>query len=218
MMRLLTLVLVSCFSWPIYAQDEITQEQVEAKLKELEAEILQYRELLESTEGEKSDIEDTLERNEKGINDLLNKIKDIESELDVGEEKVSQLADEQKELLVAKAEQQYYIEQQVRAAYEIGNQEYLKVLLNQEDPNEIARMLTYYDYFNKARADQIEYYNETLDRLDAVTLALTEENQKLAMNRQVLEAQKNALTKTQNQKKQTLKALIEQIASTGTAL
>lgn len=215
MKHLLPLVLFVTFCWiPAgTAEENISQQEIEAKLKELESEISKYRDMLESTEGEKSEIEETLKRNEKGISDLLNKIRDIESALKKGQDKVSRLTDEQKELLVAKAEQQYYIEQQIRAAYEIGNQEFLKILLNQEDPNEIARMLTYYDYFNQARARQIEQYNETLVRLDQVTLALTEENNLLTMNRKSLEAEKAALIMTQTRKKQALAALIEQIAA-----
>ena len=36
-----------------------------------------------------------------------------------------------------------------------GKQEYLKLLLNQQDPDELGRMLVYYDYMNKARSKQV---------------------------------------------------------------
>lgn len=202
----------------VTADDEISQAQVEAKLKELEAEISRFKELLESTEGEKSDVEKTLEKNERGISDLINKIDDIEKELESSEDKVSSLKSEQKELLNAKQEQQYYIERQVRAAYEIGNQEYLKVLLNQEDPNEMARMLTYYDYFNKARAEQIGRYNETLVALDRVSLELSEEMTALQENRLALDIERQALTAVQREKEATLRALIAEIKDTGTEI
>ena len=138
------------------AEQSGSQGEIEARLKALEKEISNYKETLDSTEGQKSVVEATLERNEQRINKLINEIDTIEKELDTTNDKVSSLTERQKELLTVKSEQQYYIEQQVRAAYEIGSQEYLKVLLNKEDPNEIARMLTYYDYFNQARSRQIE--------------------------------------------------------------
>jgi len=200
------------------AEENISQQEIEAKLKELEAEISKYKEMLDSTTGEKSEIEDTLKRNEKGISELMNKIDDIETELKDGEDKVSSLTKQQKELLHAKTEQQYYIELDVRAAYEIGDQEYLKVLLNQEDPNEIARMLAYYDYFNRARAAQIESYNKTIMELDRVTQALSQENLSLVANQKFLQAEQAALSLTQRQKKVALEALIDQIASTGTEI
>lgn len=200
------------------AEESINQADIEEKLRALEAELTKYNELLENTEEQKSDIEDTLKRNEKGISDLINEIDGIEEELDLNEDEVTTLSDRQTELIAAKGEQQYYIEQQIRAAYEIGNQEYLKVLLNQEDPNEIARMLAYYDYFNEARVDQIVNYNQTLTELDNVSQALALEVIQLEQNQALLETQRSALAVNQNEKEHALRALIAQISSTGTEI
>ena len=138
--------------------------------------------------------------------------------LDTTNDKISSLTEEQKELLTEKGEQQYYIEQQIRAAFEIGNQEYLKVLLNQEDPNEIARMLTYYDYFNQARSRQIESYNLTLLDLDLVKQELAEETIVLESQRRALGTQQLSLANIQKEKRKTLKALINQISTAGSEL
>ena len=46
------------------------------------------------------------------------------------------------------ASQRKILSEQIRAAYMIGRQEYLKLLLNQENPAAIGRTLTYYDYFH----------------------------------------------------------------------
>jgi len=200
------------------AEQSVSQVEIEARLKALEQEISNYKETLDSTQGQKSEIEATLERNEQGINKLINEIDTIEKELDTTNDKVSSLTEKQKELLTVKSEQQYYIEQQVRAAYEIGSQEYLKVLLNQEDPNEIARMLAYYDYFNQARSRQIESYNLTLLDLDRVTQELAEETVVLESQRRALGAQQKSLANVQKEKQLTLKALINQISTTGSAL
>jgi septal ring factor EnvC (AmiA/AmiB activator) len=194
------------------------QEEIEAKLKALEKEISTHKKTLNSKQGEKSKTEEVLERNEKGINKLINEIGAIEKALDTTSAKVSSLTGKQKELLNVKSEQQYYIEQQIRAAYEIGSQEYLKVLLNQEDPNEIARMLTYYDYFNEARSKQIEFYNLTLLDLDRVTQELAEATLVLESQKRALGTQQKSLANVQKKKKIALKALISQISTTGSAL
>ena len=203
---------------PAQAEQSVSQVEIEARLKALDKEISNYKETLDSTQGQKSKIEATLERNEQGINKLINEIDTIEKELDTTNDRVSSLTEKQKELLTVKSEQQYYIEQQVRAAYEIGSQEYLKILLNQEDPNEIARMLTYYDYFNQARSKQIESYNLTLLNLDRVTQELAEETVVLESQRRALGAQQKSLANVQKEKQMTLKALINQISTTGSAL
>ena len=203
---------------PAQAEQSVSQVEIEARLKALDKEISNYKETLDSTQGQKSKIEATLERNEQGINKLINEIDGIEKELETTNDRVSWLTERQKELLTVKSEQQYYIEQQVRAAYEIGSQEYLKILLNQEDPNEIARMLTYYDYFNQARSKQIESYNLPLLNLDRVTQELAEETVVLESQRRALGAQQKSLANVQKKKQMTLKALINQISTTGSAL
>lgn len=211
-----TLLLVFCSA--MIGAEELSQQEIEQKLKALEDEISKYREVLDSTEGKKSDVEKNLEKNEKGISDLIIRIEGIEEELDTSQNRVSRLSEEQEELLIAKSEQQGYIERQIRAAYEIGNQAYLKVLLNQEDPDEINRMLIFYDYFNEARAAQIKAYNRTLVDLDRVSLTLAREIDLLDRNRLALRKEQEALVLTQQKKRQALKALISQIRSTGTEL
>ena len=215
------LIIVFLALLPVFsaqAEQAGSQMEIEARLKALEKEISEYKETLDNTQGQKSEIEATLERNEQGINKLINEIDTIEKELDNTNDKVSSLTAKQKELLTVKSEQQYDIEQQIRAAYKIGSQEYLKVLLNQEDPNEIARMLTYYDYFNQARSRQIESYNLTLLDLGRVTQQLAEETGVLESQRRALGEQQKNLANVQKEKQMTLKALISQISTAGSAL
>jgi len=203
---ILFLVLFSVLS--VQAEQPESQEEIEARLKALEKEISSYKKTLDSTQGQKSEIEAVLKRNEKRINKLINEIDTIEKALDTTSKKVSSLTGKQKELLAVKNEQKHYIKQQIKAAYEIGSQEYLKVLLNQEDPNEIARMLIYYDYFNQARSKQIESYNLTLLDLDLVTQGLNEETFVLKSQKRSLGTQQKSLVNVQKEKQMTLKALM----------
>lgn len=46
------------------------------------------------------------------------------------------------------------IAEQIRAAHKLGDQEPIKLLLNQEDPKAISRMFKYYDYFLEARSEK----------------------------------------------------------------
>ena len=200
------------------AQQVEAQEEIEAKLKTLDKEISSYKKTLDTTQGQKSELEAVLERNEQGINKLVNKIDTIEKALNTTSDKIYSLEGKQKELLAVKSGQQYYIKKQIRAAYEIGSQEYVKVLLNQEDPNEIAKMLIYYDYFNQARSKQIESYNLTLLGLDRVTQELADETVVLKSQRMALGTQQKSLANVQKKKQMTLKALINQISTAGSAL
>ena len=67
--------------------------------------------------------------------------------------------DQEKKLQGARLEQQRLIGIQARAAYQSGQQEYLKLLLNQQHPEKFARTLTYYDYLSQARLEQLDAFN-----------------------------------------------------------
>jgi septal ring factor EnvC (AmiA/AmiB activator) len=54
---------------------------------------------------------------------------------------------------------------QIKIAYITGRNDYLKLLLNQEDPARVGRMLAYYDYFNRARAANIR---SVLDKVETI--------------------------------------------------
>ena len=69
---------------------------------------------------------------------------------------------------------------QLRAAYLIGRQEPLKLLLNQQDPALAGRMFVYYSYFGRARAGQIRLIEDDVQRLAELDSELAAEDEKLA--------------------------------------
>ena len=202
-------------SLPGFSADSRNPAQLQKELDNLEADIKRFRAMLDSTRGQRSELEQALELNEKEISEILNKIKKIQDKLKLGEDKLSSLKVERKDLLTLKKTQQVHIARQIRGSFELGNQQYLKVVLNQEDPNQLARMLTYYDYFNRARIEQIKSYESTLQELATVEIRITEWNSQLTELSSTLESQKSGLLTAQSQKKLVLKALNVEIAETG---
>jgi len=69
---------------------------------------------------------------------------------------------------------------QLRAAYLIGRQEPLKLLLNQKDPQLAGRMFVYYSYFGHARAGQIHLIEGDVQRLAELDGELAVADEKLA--------------------------------------
>ncbi len=66
---------------------------------------------------------------------------------------------------------------QVKAAYAMGQQSKLKLMLNQQDPALSGRMMVYYEYLNKARIEKLANIQQTikyLDQLDKDKQAETE--------------------------------------------
>lgn len=69
---------------------------------------------------------------------------------------------------------------EMRAAYLIGRDEPLKLLLNQQDPARVGRMFVYYGYFGRARAEELERVRAQVAKLDQLDGELASEEQRLA--------------------------------------
>ena len=69
---------------------------------------------------------------------------------------------------------------QARAAYLIGREEPLKLLLNQREPALAGRMLAYYGYFGRARAAQLAQIEADVAAIDSLDHALAAEDAQLA--------------------------------------
>ncbi|HTY93788.1 MAG TPA: peptidoglycan DD-metalloendopeptidase family protein [Steroidobacteraceae bacterium] len=69
--------------------------------------------------------------------------------------------------------------QQMRAAYMIGREEPLKLLLNQRDPVRAGRIFAYYGYFGRARAGVITAIDADIARLAGLDAQLAADEQRL---------------------------------------
>jgi septal ring factor EnvC (AmiA/AmiB activator) len=69
---------------------------------------------------------------------------------------------------------------QLRAAYAIGRAEPLRLLLDQSDLAQAGRMITYYGYFSRERAGQIEAIRARVGRIEALDVELAAEEARLA--------------------------------------
>ena len=68
---------------------------------------------------------------------------------------------------------------QLRAAYMLGREEPLKLLLNQQDPLHAGRLYIYYSYFGRARADQITQIQGHVQHLDELDGQLAQQQSEL---------------------------------------
>ena len=67
------------------------------------------------------------------------------------------------------AEQRDSLAQQIRLSYMSGRQEALRLLLNQESPARLGRMMVYYDYLNRARSSQIAKVGAEIANLEQLS-------------------------------------------------
>ncbi len=80
----------------------------------------------------------------------------INSDIETGQEKLAVLSEELQRLSEQLRRETALLAEQARAMHRTGRNDYLKLLLNQEDPALFGRTLAYYDYYNRARTERIE--------------------------------------------------------------
>jgi septal ring factor EnvC (AmiA/AmiB activator) len=103
------------------------------------------------------------------------------------------------------------LSRQIRAAYAMGRQERLKILLNQQDPAMVTRMMVYYDYLNRARAGHMAEIQASLDQLREVEAAISREEAQLSRLQSQELAEKSQLDATQIRREQVIASLAKEI-------
>ena len=212
--RLLALALVWLFfsqGSPAWSDD---RAEYEARIQELQRNIQKLQSSLEEAEGSRDQLREQLEASESEIGELLQNIERIEKKLEKQETDLQSLKSERRQLQIARAEQQDAVARQVRAAYQLGRQSQIKLLLNQESPQRVDRLLRYYDYWLEARADKINRYLETLQQLDQLEPKIQERTQQLAQSRKGLKSRHEQLREQQQTRRQTLAKLNQRIRNT----
>jgi septal ring factor EnvC (AmiA/AmiB activator) len=158
-----------------------------AQSRETEAELRSIRERIERISAQAG--RDALERDR-----LARELKSAEGSVLAAREALASLRREREERARRRAElaaerrereralqaEREALAGQIRAAYLIGREEPLKLLLNQKDPARAGRMFAYYGYFGRARAEQIARIGEHVARIDALDRELESEEQRLA--------------------------------------
>ena len=151
----------------------------EKQLASLQARIKQLQVKQAKNRSSLTNEQKALKTTDVLINKSRRSLADIRKKLKQSQSRLNRLKKQRKQLNKDKINQQKALTEQIRAAYINGKQEYMKLLLNQEDPTKLGRTLVYYDYLNKARLEKIQALNTTLKKLVTVERNIVSEQQKL---------------------------------------
>jgi murein hydrolase activator len=144
------------------AQD---QRKSEAALQAVRKEIKALETRLARETTRRDDGAKALRTAELEIATTSRKLADVRSSL--GEQRSAQraLAGETERANQRLSAERTSLAQQVRMSYMTGREELFRLLLSQESPATLGRMLVYYDYYNRARTARIAAVNKDLERL-----------------------------------------------------
>jgi septal ring factor EnvC (AmiA/AmiB activator) len=188
------------------AGNEAALSQVRSRIENLRKEIEKTQTLHDSVRTELRDIE-------RGISKLLRVLKQLDQKLAKQQHKLDALHQQRKALKAELATQHHLLARQVQAAFMIGRQEYVKLLLNQEDPSAIGRSMTYYDYLNRARLQRIDTTKATLEKLQSVEKDITTQTTALNETKQEQLAKKESLQKSSRERAMVVASLNKELSS-----
>lgn len=207
--RALICVFFITFSHANAADNSAQAKQLEKLKQTIEA----LRKELASTRTDRDEINNTLEKTEKNIGNLSKKARKIETTLKQRRQNLQQLRDERSQLNDKKRQQESIVGDYVNAAYRLGQQGNLRLLLNQEDPSRVSRNLRYYDYFVQARAEKISQYLSTIERINTIEPEIIQQTERVQQDFASLKNQQKKLQGAQKKRRQVLAKLNASIGS-----
>lgn len=195
------------------ADTKAAQREAKAQeLQQLRQRIGALRDDLNQVRTRHDALRDELRAAEQAIGRLSAAVHETGQRLVGQSRRLEELGGREARLRGSVAEQRRFLAQQVRMAYLMGRQETLKLLLSQEDPAAVGRMMTYYDYLNRARAERIAALLETFTQLQAVRQDIETETARLEAMRGEQQTQKAELERSQATRRTVLAELQKEMS------
>ncbi len=166
-------------SLAIFAEKPKDEPGKEAELKALKSRIETIRKGIEADTERRDTLAASLKETELAVQAAREKVAQLRTQLAAGEKQLADLQRERSETERQIAQQRDSLAAQLRAAYVLGREEHLVLLLNQKDPADLGRMTTYYRYFGRARAEHIASITDRLTHLELLSERAAEETRRL---------------------------------------
>jgi len=174
---LLSCLLVSFTSLANNTNNETAKLKNTAKLNNVQQAIAKQKSNIFKTNKARSNLEKQLKNDDLAIAKVAKAINQTKNKLKTTQTKILSLNKNKQRLTTKKNKQQRLLAKQLRSAYTTGQYSYLKLLLNQNESEKIQRTLSYYQYINKARINEIEKFQRIIAQLMQVT---TEHHEQVA--------------------------------------
>ena len=212
------LLALGLIAGPGIGADRRTEQTQEAaaktkQLEQLRGRIRGLRNELGAARKSQSGLRGQLQQADEAIGVVARRIGVLERDLESRRTRLQALQDEREHLIRDRDGQRAELAAQLRAAYVAGRSEYLKLLLNQEDPALLGRTLVYYDYLAQARAAKIQALAASLRRLAAVEASMRQESDALARQKAELDRQRAALSSDRQRRERLWSELSREIGN-----
>jgi len=197
------------------AQGKATPTQREAELRKVNSKIEKVRKSVNADIEKRDRLSVQLRDAELGVQGARKRLEATRAERIASEERLRELERELAKLEKDLKGERGALAGELRAAYVNGREEEIKLLLNQEDPATFGRMLQYYGYLGRARAERIGSIREKLEQLALVRGKITAELARLQELEAGQEREVAELRSAQEKRSKAVASINNQIKSRG---
>jgi septal ring factor EnvC (AmiA/AmiB activator) len=161
------------------AADPAHADAAKAKLAALRARIAELTGRMGSQLAQRDTLSARVRETELIIAAKRQRVEELHAAQLAAERRRSELRAEEGRNLSALQAERATLASQARAAYMIGRQEELKLLLNQSNPASLGRTLAYYGYFAEQRSQKIKLIQSDAARLQQLVAQIEQQTQEL---------------------------------------
>ena len=173
------LLAIACASSPATVTEPADSAQAKAKLAAVRARIAELTGRMGTQLAQRDSLSARVRETELVIAVKRQRVEELHAAQTAAEKRRSELRAEEARNLSALQTERDSLAAQARAAYMIGRQEELKLLLNQSNPATLGRTLTYYGYFAAQRSQKIKSIQRDEARLQQLVAQIEQQSQDL---------------------------------------
>ncbi len=182
------------------------------ELENLRLRIAEMQSEIAKTSESKSEAADALRASEMAISNSNRKISDLATRQREADLKLNALQVQQQHLNQSLSKEQALLGKLLYQQYLGGKHEYLKLMLDNQNPNQVARDFLYHRYIARNRAAWLASLRSNLKTLNSVSLQVKNQSSELENLRAEQAAEKQKLLQDQRERAQVLGQVSKQLS------
>ncbi len=186
---------------------EVSQERSEHELAQLKSKISKINRWLSRANTEKTGLAKALEEQDRAISRLSKAIRTSKANISLQSKELKKLEQNFTQQTRTLKKQQAFLVKQLRRAYLYGEQSEAKLLLNSDNPQELAKDMRLFSYINEARSEKISQVQDILKGMKDTEQKILIQKNKLQTQHELQHQQHAELKKEQQSRKTVLAKL-----------
>jgi septal ring factor EnvC (AmiA/AmiB activator) len=168
---------------------------------------------IKGDEKRRAQAELDLQRVDKLVAQVAGEVEQARAKLADTNSKIAGIEAEQTQLDTQRRTQAEHIAEHLAASYRMSGEDYVKLLLNQQSPEQLNRLMRYHRYFTEARMEVIQDYQRTLDQMADNRFRLETQREDAQRKQRTLADEQRKLTRERAARETKITELTAQVES-----